>query len=183
MRRSGSTIGHRRSAISGSCPPRRDRLSPSVHMAQSATRYVRRWGAALAMMFSGLTLAGCSERLAAPSPAPTGDQAPVGLRNLQIATVQGHRAVLMRLSRLPTLVRYSDSRKPARIIVQAWGPPGDSDLPERDVSQFDALISQVRVSRRDGELRVTLDLNGDEPPPYSVHEMGDWIMVRFAAES
>ena len=123
----------------------------------------------------------CASRLAAPSASPTGDRAPVTLRNLQSETVEGHRAVLLRLSRLPTQVRSSSSGRPARIEIQAWGPAGDEDLPERTLAQIDPLITQVRVSRRRDGLSVILDLHGDEPPAYSVHEMADWIMIRFTA--
>lgn len=122
---------------------------------------------------------GCSTSLQHPTPAPTGDEAPVTLRNLQIETVDGHRAVLMRLSRVPTLVRHSSSSDPARITIQAWGPPGDQDLPERNLAEVDPQVTQVRVSRKQGALTVVLDLKGNQPPAYTVHEMVDWIMVRF----
>jgi hypothetical protein len=108
-----------------------------------------------------------------------GDQAPVELRNLQVATVDGHRAVLLRLSHLPSLVRQSSGKSPGRIIVQALGPPGEGDLSERDLAQVDPLLSNVRISRRQGALEIVLEFKTDEPPQYSVHEMGDWIMVRL----
>jgi hypothetical protein len=129
----------------------------------------------------GLLAVGCAQKLGRPTAAPSGDQAPVTLRNLQIENIDGHRAVLLRLSRLPTMVRHSSSRKPPEITLQAWGPAGDGDLPERALPQIDPLVAQVRVSRRDGGLTVVLDFHGDEPPPYSVHQMADWIMVRFDA--
>ena len=128
-----------------------------------------------------VVVVGCAQRLSAPTAAPTGDQAPVGLRNFQVTTIDGHRAVLLRLSRLPTLVRYSSSRHPAGITIQAWGPLGDGDLPERSLPAEDEQITSVHVSRHEGALRVVLELSGDEPPSYSVHEMADWIMIRFAA--
>jgi hypothetical protein len=131
-----------------------------------------------AVLFMGL-VAGCSASLGRPTAAPTGDQAPVTLRNLQIETLDGHRAVLLRLSRVPTMVRHSSSSDPARITIQAWGPLGDQDLEERNLAQIDPQITQVRVSRRAGGLNVVFDLQGDKPPPYTVHEMADWIMVRF----
>jgi hypothetical protein len=124
-------------------------------------------------------IAGCSASLGRPTATPTGDQAPVTLRNLQIETVDGHRAVLLRLSRIPTLVRHSSSSDPARITIQAWGPPGDQDLEERNLAQIDPQITQVRVSRRAGALNVVFDLQGNHPPQYTVHEMADWIMIRF----
>ena len=128
-----------------------------------------------------LLIAGCAQKLGRPTPSPSGDEAPVTLRNLQIETIDGHRAVLLRLSRLPTMVRHSSSKRPAEITVQAWGPVGDGDLPERALPQIDPMIAQVRVSRHDGGLSIVLDLHGEDPPPYSVHQMADWIMVRFNA--
>jgi len=126
-----------------------------------------------------LVVAGCAQHMAAPTAAPSGDLAPVALRNVEVTAVDGHRAVLLRLSRLPTLVRQSSSSRPARITVQAWGPPGDGDLPERDLPQVDPLVQDVRVSRKSGGLMVVIELSGDEPPAYTVHEMADWIMIRF----
>ncbi|MFQ5667376.1 MAG: hypothetical protein ACE5I7_13230 [Candidatus Binatia bacterium] len=122
---------------------------------------------------------GCAQEMASPTPVPTGNQAPMALRNFRVATADGHRAVLLRLSRPPTQVRHSSKDHPARIIVRASGPASDGDLAERNMPQLDPQISSVRVSRKNGALQVILDLIGDNPPPYSVHEMADWIMIRF----
>ena len=131
------------------------------------------------MLLPLLLLAACAQKLGMPSAAPTGEQAPVTLRNIQVANLDGHRAVLLRLSRMPTLVRHSSARHPAQIVVQAWGPTGD-DLSVQTLPPPDAQISRVRVSRRAGALTVALDLPGDDPPPYTVQEMADWIMIRFS---
>jgi len=128
---------------------------------------------------SVLLVTGCNTSFLRPTPSPSGDEAAVTLRDLQIENADGHRAVLLRLSRVPTAVRHSSSNNPAQITVQAWGPMGEGDLPERGLPQVDDQITQVRVSRRAGNLQVVLDLQGDEVPPYSVHEMADWIMIRF----
>src|SRR5690349_1842104 len=86
----------------------------------------RRWW--LWSLLLMLLATACSQKLGRPSAAPVGDQAPVTLRNIQMTNIAGHRAVLMRLSRLPTLVRHTSGKRPAQIIVQAWGPAGE-DLP------------------------------------------------------
>jgi hypothetical protein len=138
-----------------------------------------RKAARFALLLLPLVVPACAHRMAAPTATASGDQAPVGLRNFEVTTVDGHRAVLLRLSRLPTLVRQSSSKRPARITVEAWGPPGDSDLAERDLPQADPLIEDVRVSRSSGALTVVIELKGDEPPAYTVHQMADWIMIRF----
>jgi hypothetical protein len=92
-------------------------------------------------------------------------------------TADGHRAVLLRLSRLPTLVRHSTASN--RIGIEAWGPVGDTDLPERELEQSDPEISVVRVSRKQGALTVYLDFRTAAPASYTVHEMADWILIRL----
>jgi hypothetical protein len=101
------------------------------------------------------------------------------LRNLQVTTVDGHRAVLLRLSRVPVVVRQSSTRNPGRIVVQAWGPVGDGDLPERALPEVDPMLSNVRVSRHEGTLEIVIEFKSEEPPPFSVHEMADWLMIRL----
>ena len=120
-------------------------------------------------------------RFGLPTATPTGNEAPVALRSLEVTSVEGHRALLLRLSRLPSTVRQSSASNPGRIIIEAWGPAGDGDLPERTLPQVDPEISDVRVSRDGGALQIIVDFKDIEPPPYSVHEMADWIMVRFGA--
>lgn len=152
-------------------------MFPSI--SRSTTFHSRPSCSLLFAVALGLAIAGCAARPVAPTAAPTGLEAPVNLRDLQVATSGGHRAVLLQLTRLPTLVRYSSSSDPARITVQAWGPEGDTDLPERALPQNDPLVTQIRVSRTRGELRVVIELSQQQPPPHRVHEMADWIMVRF----
>jgi hypothetical protein len=135
--------------------------------------------ARLAALVSLVWIAGCSTPLLRPTVSPTGEDAAVVLRDLQIDTTDGNRAVFLRLSRVPASVRHMSSRRPAQITVVASGPVGDGDMPERDLPQLDQQITQVRVSRKAGSLRVVLDLQGEDPPPYSVHEMADWIMIRL----
>ncbi len=150
----------------------------------SARRAARRPVALrIAALVCVLAIAGCAQLVGRPTATPSGAAAPVELRNLQVTDVDGHRAVLLRLSRLPIMIRHSSSRRPAQIEVQAWGPVGEGDLPERNLPQDDPQIRDVRVSRREGGLRVVFDLQGDDPPPYSVHQMADWIMIRFNPES
>ena len=132
----------------------------------------------------------CSKTVTPPAPPPVdagasaaalADPSPVTLRNLQVATIEGDRAVLLRLSREPYGLSYTAEPGPGRIIVRASGPPGDGDLPERSLQQLDAQIADVRVSRTQGTLQVIVDFKTDAVPPYSVHQMVDWVMIRLPA--
>lgn len=132
----------------------------------------------LVLALAAVLLSGCSD-MVRPSPVPSGDQAPVNLRQLQIQSIDGHAALLLRLSRIPDSLRHSAAAEPGQIIIEAEGPEGESDLDERSLGQSDALISDVRVSRSEGLLRIVVEFRGAQPPSYSVHQMADWVMVRL----
>ena len=133
--------------------------------------------AALSVVVLAVCLGGCIQNLERPEPSLTGNDAPVSLRDLQIQTADNHRAILLRLSRPPTLVRHSSEKK--RITIEAWGPIGDGDQAWRTLEQSDPQITAVHVSRTRGALSVVVDFREDSPD-YTLHEMADWIMVRFA---
>ena len=144
-----------------------------------------------AVMVVGLGTAACSKTVTPPPPLPPADAgvsaaaladpSPVTLRNLQVTTIEGNRAVLLRLSREPYGLSYAAENDPGRIIVRASGPPGDADLPERSLQQLDLQIADVRVSRTQGTLQVVIDFKTDAVPPHSVHQMVDWVMIRLPA--
>ena len=146
-----------------------------------------------AVMVVGLGTAACSKTVTPPPPLPPADAgvsaaaladpSPVTLRNLQVTTIEGNRAVLLRLSREPYGLSYAAENDPGRIIVRASGPPGEADLPERSLQQLDVQIADVRVSRTQGTLQVAIDFKTDAVPPHSVHQMVDWVMIRLPASA
>jgi len=143
---------------------------------------------ALAVILS--LAAGCSQR------APIGDDsggsevdtnalarlsAPLDLNQFEVvASGAGYRGVFLRLSRFPDSITAVDQSNPAQIILSISGPTG-AETPEETFPGGDTLVSRVRVTREIGMLRVVLDLAASAPPKYTVHQMGDWVMVRIAA--
>jgi hypothetical protein len=132
-------------------------------------------------LFAAVSFASCA-RLAPSNQAWSGDASakPLLLRQLQVLpTDNGMRAVLLRLSRPPEGVRHSAGSRPARLIIEAIAPNSGGDLPERQMPQESAELKAVRVARKNGVLKIVLEFSGDDPPPYSVREMADWILVRL----
>ena len=108
---------------------------------------------------------------------------PLDLRQIQVVdSGSGYRAVFLKLSRLPDSLASQHLEDPARIVVDIRGPTG-AETEERTFPGGDAVVTRMRVSRQMGNLRVTLDLVGDEPPKYSVHQMADWVMIRLARQA
>lgn len=136
----------------------------------------------MTVMACAALAAGCSRRLAvepgADAPAVAGVAVPLDVRQFEVVNADGYRGVFLKLSRLPDAVNHFSENDPARIVLEVKGPPGE-DAAEESYPGQDALVSQFRVSREFGTLRIVLDLQGTDPPPYSVHPMADWIMIRL----
>lgn len=142
-----------------------------------------------ALFLSALLALGCSQR------TPLGDEpaepgatsplaklsAPLNLSQFEVVSSgAGYRGIFLKLSRFPDSISASDSSDPAQIVLDIAGPTGVAS-PEESFPGGDTLVSLVHVSREVGNLRIVFDLATDDPPKYTVHQMGDWIMLRIAA--
>jgi hypothetical protein len=132
---------------------------------------------------AALAAGGCSQRLPLEEASTTPDfshlASPLDLRQFEVvASAGGYRGVFLRLSRFPERITTTDSSDPGRIILDIAGPTGE-ESPEESFPGGDTVVSQVRVTRYTGLLRITLDLSLPDPPEYSVHRMADWIMIRM----
>ncbi len=104
---------------------------------------------------------------------------PLAVEDVRVSSADGHRAVLLKLSRFADAIRHEATREPARIRLELAGPAVGADMPEERVVTADDVVHAVRISRSGGTVRIILELDGEDPPDYTVQEMADWIMVRL----
>lgn len=148
----------------------------------------RKFNAFAALAAVLLLAAGCAQR--APlddtvEPVPNEGlaklAAPLDLSQFEVVSSGGgYRGIFLRLSRFPDSISASQSSDPAQIILDIAGPTG-AESPEETFPGGDTLVSRVRVSRALGNLHIVFDLAAADPPKFTVHQMGDWVMVRLAA--
>jgi hypothetical protein len=105
---------------------------------------------------------------------------PLDVRELRITDGWGKQAIFIKLSRLPDGVSHHTQATPASIILDIGGPVGASTIDE-EALEADSPLTRVRVERAPNTLRLFLDLERGEVPPYTVHVLSDWIMVRLDA--
>lgn len=145
-----------------------------------------------ALLFGALAmfvlLGGCSSRQHKPPDVLGAKDANLGLADYAVpldlrefdveATDSGYRGVFLKLSRLPSAVTATAQSDPPRIIVDIRGPTG-TESPEEVFPGGDMVVSHVGVTRTEGNLRVVLELQGDQLPEYGVYPMADWVVVRI----
>jgi hypothetical protein len=107
---------------------------------------------------------------------------PLAVEDVQASHSDGTHAIFFKLSRFPESVTHADSADGMpRISIDLGGPQAE-DLPQEQITLADSLVHTVMISRSGGTVHLVMDLSGDRVPPYSVHEMADWIMVRLTPQ-
>jgi hypothetical protein len=147
------------------------------------------FGAFLIFAICGTLTAGCAKSPPIVDPPESGDfasnlaelSAPLDVSRFEVVhSGAGYRGFFVKLSRFPDSISWEDSSDPARISLTLRGPTG-TESPEEIFPGGDRLVSRVRVTREIGALHVVLDLATDDPPDYTVHRMGDWVMIKMKA--
>jgi hypothetical protein len=142
----------------------------------------------IAALLLAASLAACSSRQTSndlkdeesvlPYSMP-GASIPLDIREFEVVpAANGARGVFLKLSRLPGDITHRSENGPARIVIDIAGPTGTESAPEAFPAN-DTLVTQVTMSRQMNSMQIVLDLEGDEPPPYDVLPMADWILVRI----
>jgi hypothetical protein len=101
---------------------------------------------------------------------------PLDVREFRTSSGSGTQAIFIKLSRLPDGV--SHHAEPASIVLDISGPAGPATVDEESLVA-DSPLTRIRVARAPRVLRLSLDLERGVVPPYSVHVLADWIMIRL----
>ena len=105
---------------------------------------------------------------------------PLDIREFRTATGSGSQAVFIKLSRLPDGLDHHVEPNSGSIVLDVRGPAGAATVDE-EALPAESPLSRIRVARGPKLLRLSLDLERGEVPPYTVHLLADWIMVRLDA--
>jgi hypothetical protein len=107
---------------------------------------------------------------------------PLAVNSFEITNADNQRGVFFKLSRIPDSVTShveGGDADPAQILIEVDGPGGGEDLATQTFPGTDTLVSQIHIARTNGRLQLGVELSALRAPPYTVHQMADWIMVRI----
>lgn len=103
---------------------------------------------------------------------------PLDVRELRVTHGGDTEAIFIKLSRLPDGIDHRVDAASGSIVLDIKGPAGGESSDEESL-QGEGPLSRIRIARHTNVLRVSLDLEGRDVPPYSVHLLSDWIMIRL----
>ena len=97
------------------------------------------------------------------------DTAPLLIREVSLAETAGQRRVQFQFSRSPYAIDYFPLQNPSRLVIDVEGRL--ASLPQVETySTLDQLVSAVRVGTHQGRIRLVIDMESEEVPPFSVDQ-------------
>ncbi len=128
-----------------------------------------------------LGLGACAAQVSGPTPAPvpavtataSARQAepadPLLIQEVRLTETAGQRRVQFQFSQPPHGIDYFPLRDPSRLVIDVQGPI--ASLPQVETyDTLDQLVSAVRISTYQGRIRLVIDMESEEVPPFSVDQ-------------
>jgi len=152
-----------------------------------------------------LALAGCTRRAAVstatPAPPPaapivgepqqltetsvaSSGEAPsatLSVREIKVIDDNGQQGVFVKLSGPPTSLNHYTLAQPTRLVVDIAGAASNGDTAAQKFAVQNPLISEIRLSHHEGNIRLTVQLKADSAPAYTVNDLNDTV-VAFLGE-
>lgn len=132
-----------------------------------------------------LGLGACAAQVPSPTPAPDPQAAdvpaitasarqvepadPLLIQEVRLTETAGQRRVQFQFSQPPHGIDYFPLRDPSRLVIDVQGPI--ASLPQVETyNTLDQLVSAVRISTYQGRIRLVIDMESEEVPPFSVDQ-------------
>ena len=94
---------------------------------------------------------------------------PLQIREVRLTETAGQRSVRFQFSQPPHGIDYFPLREPSRLVIDVKGPI--ASLPQVETyNTLDPLVSAVRIGSYQGRIRLVIDLESKEVPPFSVDQ-------------
>ncbi len=132
-----------------------------------------------------LGLGACAAQVPSPTPAPDPQAAdvpaitasarqvepadPLLIQEVRLTETAGQRRVQFQFSQPPHGIDYFPLRDPSRLVIDVQGPIASQPQVET-YNTLDQLVSAVRISTYQGRIRLVIDMESEEVPPFSVDQ-------------
>lgn len=103
------------------------------------------------------------------------------IREIKLIEDNGQQGLFVKLTRPPAAVTHYTLEQPTRLVIDIAGAEGGGETSAQKYAVQNPLISEVRIARHEGKIRLTLDLAGASVPTYTVNDLNDTV-VAFLGE-
>jgi type IV pilus secretin PilQ/predicted competence protein len=117
--------------------------------------------------------------VATAAPVPGGTA--LDIREIKLIEDNGQQGLFVKLTTAPAALTHYLLAQPNRLVIDITGSDGSAEPSAQRYSVDNPVISEIRVGRHEGKIRLTVGLRGDTVPSYTVNDLNDTI-VAFLGE-
>ncbi len=118
---------------------------------------------------------------AVPAAAAAPASGALDIREIKLIEDNGQQGLFVKLTGQPAAVTHYLLVQPTRLVIDIAGGESAAETSAQKYAVQNPMISEIRVARHEGKIRVTLELRGDTAPTYTVNDLNDTI-VAFLGE-
>ncbi len=133
---------------------------------------------------------GEGQEAALPDSPPSGSLVPpatspatgtLEVREIKVVEDNGQQGLFIKLTDKPASVTHLTLGQPNRLVIDIAGTGGTGALSAQRFAVPNSIVSEVRMTRADGRIRISVYTNGANVPPYTVSDLSDTV-VAFLGE-
>jgi type IV pilus secretin PilQ/predicted competence protein len=120
------------------------------------------------------------------SPLPGGQvpaTAPVDIREIKLIEDNGQQGLFVKLTGPPGAVSHYSLSQPNRVVIDVGGASTGGETSVQKFAVDNPVISEIRVGRHDGKIRMTIAVQAETIPAYTVNDLNDTIVTFFGEPS
>ena len=117
--------------------------------------------------------------LSTPPSAPAA--APLDIREIKVIDDNGQQGLFVKLTNPPGALTHYTLTQPTRLIIDVAGAGQVGETSAQKFPVNNPVISEVRVARHEGKIRLTVAVRGSSVPTYTVNDLNDTV-VAFLGE-
>jgi len=106
---------------------------------------------------------------------------PIDVREIKVIEDNGQQGLFVKLTGPPGGVTHYVLSQPNRLVIDVGGSVAGGETSAQKYPVDNPVVSEVRVGRHDGQIRLTVVLRADTMPTYTVNDLNDTI-VAFLGE-
>jgi type IV pilus assembly protein PilQ len=118
---------------------------------------------------------------ALPPAAAAPAAVPLDIREIKLIEDNGQQGLFTKLTGPPAAVTHYTLSQPSRLVIDIAGIEGGGETTAQKYKVSNPVVSEIRVARHEGKIRLTIDLHGTALPTYTVNDLNDTV-VAFLGE-
>lgn len=104
------------------------------------------------------------------------------VREIKVIEDNGQQGLFVKLTGPPAAVTHYVLARPTRLVIDMAGTGGvGPEMGDQTYAVQNPVISEIRVGRIEGKVRLTVELRGENAPAYTVNDLNDTV-VAFLGE-